>query len=277
MGLRINTNIASINAQRNLHQSNREVQKSISRLSSGERIVNAADDAAGLAIGTNLKAQIRGTRQATRNANDGIAVIQTAEGGMNEVSQILIRLRELSVQAASDTLGDTERGFLDREVQQLKSEVNRIAESTNFNGTPLLNGEASEGTMQFHVGAASGDENIISYEVSDSNVRAGEIGIDGVAVNSREGALDTMDSVDAALDNVNSMRANLGALQNRLQSTVRSLRISTENLSDAKSRVMDTDVAAETANYTKNNILQNAGISTLSQANAAPQNALKLI
>jgi flagellin len=275
MGLRINTNIASLNARRNLQKSNSEVRKSLQRLSSGERIVNAGDDAAGLSISKNLEAQIRGIRAAVRNTNDGVAVVQTAEGAMNEVSNILIRLRELSVQAASDTLGDTERGFLQKEVNQLTTEVNRIAESTNFNGAKLLNGETD--TLVFQVGAFSDESNQIEFNAEETNVRADELGIDGLTLTSRDDARDSMPTIDEAINNVNSMRANLGAIQNRLQSTIRSLRITDENLADAKSRVADTDIAAESANLTKNKILQTAGISTLAQANSAPSQALRLI
>jgi flagellin len=277
MGLRINTNIASLNAQRNLSASNDETRKSLQRLSSGKRITNAGDDAAGLSVSSNLQAQTRGIRQADRYTNDGIAVVQTAEGGLNEVGNILFRLRELSVQAASDTLGDTERGFLDQEVQQLKEEVDRIAESTNFNGAHLLNGEIEDGELHFQVGAFADASNRIIYDADATNVRAEEIGIEDVALESRDEALDSMEVIDDAIENVNSMRANLGAIQNRLQSTVRSLRVADENMSDAYSRIADTDVALESANLVKNQILQQAGIATLASANTAPQSALKLI
>jgi len=277
MGLRINTNVASINSQRQLHQSGDAMKKSLARLSSGQRITNAGDDAAGLSIGTNLEAQIRGIRQATRNANDGIGMVQTAEGGLNEVSNILIRLRELSVQAATDTLSDVERTFLDKEVQQLKSEVDRIAESTNFNGEKLLNGEADDGALHFHVGYFSGEENVISYNTENTVVKTESLGVDGVDIKNREASLDSMGMIDGAIQNVNAMRADLGALQNRLQSSVRSLRITDENMSDARSRIMDTDVAAETAELTKNNILQQAGVAVLAQANTQPKLALNLL
>lgn len=275
MGLRINTNIASLNARRNLANSSEQTRKSLQRLSSGKRIVNAGDDAAGLSISQNLEAQVRGIRAAVRNTNDGIAVVQTAEGGMNEVSNILIRLRELSVQAASDTIGDDERGFLETEVVQLKTEVDRIAESTNFNGAKLLNG--SSDTLNFQVGAFADESNQIQFESSATNVRTEEIGIDGVSLAERDDALDSMEVIDDAIKGVNGMRANLGAIQNRLQSTVRSLRIADENMSDAKSRVADTDVAEESAALTRNQILQQAGIATLAQANAAPNSALRLL
>jgi len=277
MGLRINTNMASINAQRNLTETSSQARKSLQRLSSGERITNAGDDAAGLSISENLEAQIRGIRQANRNANDGIAVVQTAEGGMNEVSNILIRLRELSVQAASDTLGDNERAFLDTEVQQLKSEVDRIAESTNFNGAKLLNGEIPDGVLHFQVGPFGDKSNQIVFDGETANVRTEEIGIDDVSLLERDDALDSMEVIDMAINNVNGMRANLGAIQNRLQSSVRSLGVNEENLSDARSRIADTDVAFESAELVKNQILQQAGIATLAAANSAPQAALRLI
>jgi len=269
--------MASINAQRNLTETSSQARKSLQRLSSGERITNAGDDAAGLSISENLEAQIRGIRQANRNANDGIAVVQTAEGGMNEVSNILIRLRELSVQAASDTLGDNERAFLDTEVQQLKSEVDRIAESTNFNGAKLLNGEIPDGVLHFQVGPFGDKSNQIVFDGETANVRTEEIGIDDVSLLERDDALDSMEVIDMAINNVNGMRANLGAIQNRLQSSVRSLGVNEENLSDARSRIADTDVAFESAELVKNQILQQAGIATLAAANSAPQAALRLI
>ena len=277
MGLRIRTNIASLNAQRNLSDMNFQTGKSLERLSSGKRIVAAGDDAAGLSISQNLDAQLRGYRQAARNANDGISVIQTAEGGLNEVSNILIRLRELTVQAASDTLGNREREFLDAEVQQLKTEVDRIADSTTFNGAQLLNGESEEGILTFQVGAFRGESNQISFDANAANVKVDNIGVDGVSLLDRDSALDSMGSIDEAIYNVNEMRANMGAVQNRLQSTDRALKITAENIASAKSRVSDTDIALESANLVKNQILQQSSVATLAQANNAPKFALRLI
>jgi flagellin len=275
MGLRIATNVPSMAVQRNISNTGEEASKSYARLSSGNRITKAGDDAAGLSISNKLEASVRGMKMAQRNANDGISFVQTAEGGINEVSNILIRLRELSVQSASDTVGDSERGFLNKEVQSLKGEVDRIAKSTNFNGTNLLSGEGK--SLTFQVGAESGEMNRIEFDPSKTNVSAGALGIHGVDLSSKDGALSAMGSLDEAINKVNSNRAELGALQNRLHSTSNTLGISVENLSDARSRIMDTDIAAETSNMAKNNILQNAGIAVLAQANAAPNAAMKLL
>jgi flagellin len=275
MGLRIATNVPSLAVQRNISNVGEEASKSYARLSSGNRITKSGDDAAGLSISNKLEASVRGMKMAQRNANDGISFVQTAEGGINEVSNILIRLRELSVQSASDTVGDTERGFLNKEVQSLKGEVDRIAKSTNFNGTNLLGGEGK--VLTFQVGHESGEMNRIEFDPSKTNVSASALGIHGVDLASKDGALSAMGSLDEAINKVNSNRAELGALQNRLHSTSNTLGIAVENLSDARSRIMDTDIAAETSNMAKNNILQNAGIAVLAQANAAPNAAMKLL
>ncbi len=275
MGLRIATNIPSLTTQRNLQNVGEESAKSYARLSSGQRITRAGDDAAGLAISQNLESQVRGLKQAQRNANDGISMVQTAEGGLNEVSNLLIRLRELGVQAASDTIGDTERGFVNKEYQSLKQEVDRIAQVTNFNGTNLLSGSGKE--LSFQVGTANGELNRINYDPSKSDVRTSTLGISGASVASKSDAENSLSNIDEALRRVNDNRSELGAMQNRLHSSSNSLGISMENLSEAKSRISDTDIAAETSNMVKNQILQNAGISVLAQANAAPNNALKLL
>ncbi|MCR9204052.1 MAG: flagellin FliC, partial [Halobacteriovoraceae bacterium] len=188
MGLRISTNIASQQVQKNLKQVSAKADDSLSKLSSGKRITKAADDAAGLAIATNLEAQTKGLRQATRNANDGISLVQTAEGGLNEVSNILVRMRELTIQASSDTVGENERGFLDQEYQQLVTEVDRISNSTTFNGAQLLNGEGS-GELDFQVGAFDGEQNRITFDSSESNATASAIGISGSGVADKSDAL----------------------------------------------------------------------------------------
>lgn len=275
MGLRINTNVPSLQTQRNLTNVSEEASKSYTRLSSGQRISKSSDDAAGLSISTNLEAQVRGLKQAQRNANDGISLVQTAEGGINEVSNILIRFRELSVQAASDTVGDTERGFINKEIQSLKSEMDRIAMSTNFNGTQLLNGEGKE--LSFQVGTKAGAENHIMFDPRKSDVRAETLGLSSVDVMSRDNATDALGKIDEAIKKVNDNRSDLGAMQNRLHSTGQSLGIATENLSEARSRIADTDIAAETSALVKNNILQSAGVSVLAQANSVPNAALKLL
>lgn len=276
MGMRVTTNIAAINAQRNLVQSQRSIGSSMAQLASGSRINKSADDAAGLAISENLKSQIRSTRQASRNANDGISMIQVAEGGLNEISNIATRLRELGIQAASDTVGDTERGFLNKEVEQLKSEIDRIANVTTWGSTKLLNGDAPK--FDFQVGIYDNpEENRIVFDASANNVTLGNLGLDGIDYSSKEGAQDALALIDTAQTNVNGMRATFGALQNRLTSTVDNLGISEENLSAANSRIRDTDVAMATSETARNNILLQAGTSTLAQANQVNSLALKLI
>jgi flagellin len=275
MGLRIATNVPSLATQRNISNIGEEASKSYARLSSGNRITKSGDDAAGLSISNKLEASVRGLKMAQRNANDGISFVQTAEGGMNEVSNILIRLRELSVQSASDTVGDAERGFLDKEVQSLKGEVDRIAKSTNFNGTNLLSGEGHR--LTFQVGAEAGEMNRIEFDPAKTKVTTDALGISGVSLASKDGALSAMGNLDEAIKRINENRSELGAMQNRLHSTSNTLGISVENLSDARSRIMDTDLAEETSKLAKNNILQQAGISVLAQANSAPNAALKLL
>src|SRR6478735_6244361 len=267
MGLRISTNTTALNAQRQLSGTKLNLDKSLERLASGSRINHAGDDAAGLAISENLRAQVRGMRQAKRNAQDGTSLIQVSEGGLNEVSNILIRLRELAIQAASDTIGDTERQFADREYQSLKEEIDRIANVTNFNGTPLLNGKS--GIFEIQVGTHNNpilDRIVYNGERSDSSLDALKLG--GESVATKQGAQLSLSAIDDALVRVNSIRSDLGAMQNRLQSTINNLAISDENLSAANSRVRDTDMAEEVSEMTKQNILMQAGISVLGQANA---------
>ncbi|WP_374001148.1 flagellin [Bdellovibrio bacteriovorus] len=276
MGLRIGTNVAALNAQKNLYMTQINANRSMARLASGMRINQAADDAAGLAISENLKGQIRGIRQANRNANDGISLVQVAEGSLNEVSNMLIRLRELGVQASSDTIGETERKFLDVEYQQLKSEIQRITESTVFNGYELLNGTG--GMIDIQVGVNNDPfRDRISFNAGAANATVDALGLTAENVSTKEGAQLSLDTIDQALTSVNAIRANFGALQNRLQSTSNNLLIADENLSAANSRIRDTDVAAETSEMTRNNILLQAGVSVLGQANQSQQLALKLL
>ncbi|AFY00108.1 flagellin N-terminal helical domain-containing protein [Bdellovibrio bacteriovorus] len=276
MGLRIGTNVAALNAQKNLYMTNINANRSMARLASGMRINQAADDAAGLAISENLKGQIRGLRQANRNANDGISLVQVAEGSLNEVSNMLIRLRELGVQASSDTIGETERKFLDVEYQQLKSEIQRITESTVFNGYELLNGTG--GMIDIQVGVNNDAfRDRISFNAGAANASIDALGLTAENVGTKESAQLSLGTIDSALTSVNAIRANFGALQNRLQSTSNNLLIADENLSAANSRIRDTDVAAETSEMTRNNILLQAGVSVLGQANQSQQLALKLL
>lgn len=276
MGLRISTNVASLNAQKNLAGTQRGMNQSLARLSSGFRINQAADDAAGLAISENLRGQIRGLRQANRNANDGISLVQVAEGGLNEVSNMIIRLRELAVQASSDTIGDTERKFLDVEYQQLKSEIQRVAEVTKFNGRDLLNGTG--GVIDIQVGTNNDPfKDRISFNASAANAGLDALGLTAESLAEKTAAQTSMDVLDRALVSVNAIRANFGAMQNRLQSTSANIAISDENLSAANSRIRDADIAAESAELTRNNILMQAGVSVLGQANSIANIALKLL
>ena len=276
MGFRISTNIASVNAQRNLNDSQVKIGDSMAKLASGSRINKAADDAAGLAISENLKAQVRSTRMASRNAQDGISMVQTAEGGLNELSSIVTRLRELGIQAASDTVGDTERTFLDKEVQQMKNEMQRIAQVTKWGSTGLLDGTTPQ--FDFQVGINNNDfADRISYNGSENTATIDALGLSGLDYTSKEGAQGALEQLDQAQTNVNGMRANLGALQNRLTSTVTNLGVAEENLSAANSRIRDTDVASATAEMTRNSILLQSATSTLAQANSKDQLALKLI
>lgn len=276
MGLRITTNVSALNAQKNLYMTQINANKSMARLASGQRINQAADDAAGLAISENLKGLIRGLRQANRNANDGISLVQIAEGSLNEVSNMLIRLRELGVQAASDTIGDTERKFLDVEYQQLKSEIQRVTESTQYNGFDLLNGTG--GVIDIQVGVQNDAfKDRISFNAGAANATVEALGLVTESVDSKDMAQRSLSIIDEALTSVNAIRANFGAMQNRLQSTSSNLLIYDENMSAANSRIRDTDVAAESSEMARNNILIQAGVSTLAQANQLPQLALKLL
>jgi flagellin len=276
MGMRINTNVPSLSAQRSLSVNKGKLNDNLRKLSSGERITRAADDAAGLAISENLKAQIRGYRQAKRNANDAISLIQVAEGGLNEISNIVIRLRELSVQSASDTVGETERGFSDIEFQKLKDEIDRISRASDFNGVKLLDG--SGGIMEFQVGI-NNDPTLdrLYYDGNFTNATLASLGLTAESIQTKEGAQSVLKKLDDSLVQINGMRSNLGAMQNRLSSAVNSLSIADENMSAAKSRIRDVDVAEETAAMAKNNILVQAGVSVLSQANQSANAALKLI
>jgi len=276
MGFRINTNVASLQTQNSLNKVNRESQESFSKLSSGSRITKAADDAAGLGISEKLKAEIRSTQQANRNANDGISMVQVAEGGLNETSNILVRMRELSIQSASDTVGDSERGMANLEYQALKSEMERISEVTEFNGKKLLNGDAD--TYEFQIGTTGVEaDSRIGFAASELDSGLESLGVGSVEIGSKEGAQDALSSLDTAIEKVSSQRAILGSLQNRLVSTSNNLQTSAENLSAANSRIRDVDYAEETAKQTRNQILSSAGTSVLAQANMSTQSALKLI
>lgn len=274
MGFSIATNPASIEAQRNLNATQSMLSKSMGRLSTGMRINVAADDAAGLAISENLKAGIRSIGQAVRNANDGVSLLQVAEGGMNETSGILIRMRELAMQASTDTVGNTERGYAQTEFAQLIEEIDRIANTTEYNGTALLDGSAT--ALDFQVGIRNTADDRITVAIDDVTATAG-LGVGALNVSTKAGAQAALTTIDAGIVTVSGARANIGAFQNRLVSTVANLENANVNLSAANSRIRDTDVAAESAALTRNQILTQAGVAVLAQANQAPQFALSLL
>ncbi|MCB9094640.1 MAG: flagellin FliC [Halobacteriovoraceae bacterium] len=277
MGLRIRTNVASLEAQKELRGAARDERKHFARLSSGKRINRAADDAAGLAIASRINATNTGLKQAKRNASNGISMIQVAEGGLNEASNILNRMRELSIQSATDTVGENERGYLDQEFQQLTAEVERIAQSTTFNGAHLIKGDSDLGTVDFQVGAFAGEENRVSWDSEQSDATVDGLGIDSLAVGDKSDARDSIDSIDGAIDKVSSYRATLGSIQSRLTSTINNLESQIVNQDSAKSTIEDVDVAESSAQLASKNVLKQAGIAVLSQANNIPNNALRLL
>ena len=276
MGMRINTNASSLAAQRSLVNNKNALNNNLRKLSTGQRITRASDDAAGLAISENFKSYLRATRQAYRNAGDSISMIQTAEGGLEEISNIIIRLRELAVQTSSDTVGDKERAFSNIEFSQLVDEVKRIAESSSFNGINLLDG--SSGVLEFQIGQKN-DPTLdrLRFDFSQANSTPMSLGLEALDVSTKTGSQTSLANLDNALTRVNGIRARMGATQNRLQSIMNNLSITDENISAANSRVRDLDIAQETADMAKNNILVQSGVSVLSQANNQPSIALKLI
>lgn len=306
MGLRIQTNVQALNAQRNLVTSTESNNQSMEKLASGYRINKAADDAAGLAISEKLKADIRGLNMARKNASDGVSLVQTAEGGLSEVGNILARLRELAVQSSSDTIGNVERGFLNKEYSALKDEIDRITNATEYNGTRLLvgNQEALDPSLvnrsnayplEIQVGKdyfGTVDErgqtnpvNVIRIDLQNLNTNTNESGLNlgkstedgGTRVDSKESAQQSLGTLDAAIQKVAEYRSYLGAIQSRLGSTISNLSVQTENFAAANSRIRDTDFADETAKLTQSNILKQAGVAVLSQANQSPQAALRLL
>lgn len=275
MGMRITTNVAAINTQRHLVNSQRNIQNSMAQLSSGSRINKSADDAAGLAISENMKSQLRSSVQARRNANDGISLVQTAEGGLNEISNITTRLRELGMQASSDTVGDRERSYIDNEVQQLKSEIDRIASTASWNSNKLLDG--STPVFDFQIGINSSMNDVISFDSSQNIATTEALFLDTLDFNTKEGARASLQLLDDAQGSINGMRSNIGALQNRLTSTVDTLAVTEENLAAANSRIRDTDIASTSSEMARNSVLLQAGTATLAQANQTSQLALKLL
>ncbi len=274
MGLRVNTNIAALNAQRNLSSITLRLNSSYRRLSTGLRITTAADDAAGLASSERLRAQIRSLDQAKRNANDGISLVQTAEGSLGEVSNILSRMRELAVQANNGTVSDSDKKTLNEEFSALINEINRIARSTQFNNINLLDGSSSNLTFQVGFGTTGGVDTI---GVSLSPALSTTLGISSLDISSSGNPSAAIAAIDSAINTVSSLRGSLGAVQNRLSSTISNLGVAVENLSAAESRIRDVDVASETARLTRNSILQQAAISVLAQANLSTQGALTLL
>ncbi|MFT6633895.1 MAG: flagellin [Bacteriovoracaceae bacterium] len=276
MGFRIATNVASLTAQRSLSKVSGKEQTTTAQLASGNRITKSSDDSAGLAISEKLRANIRSSQQANRNANDGISMIQVAEGGLDESANILIRLRELAIQSASDTIGNTERGYTNMEFSQLKDELQRISQTTEFNDVKLLDGSSE--SLDFQIGANNDDfEDRIVYDPAKINSGLDALGLESEGVDSKEGAQGSLEKIDSAINTVSGQRAELGALQNRLITTSSNLETSVENMSAANSRIRDVDYAEVTAKNVQNNIMKQAGISVLTQANQTPQQALRLI
>lgn len=274
MALRINSYVPSLAAQRQLTKTAREIEHSQIALASGKRIVNAGDDAAGFAISETLRGQVSGTRQAQSNAENAVSVIQTAEGGLNEQNNILVRLRELAVYSASDTIGDREREFLDKEYQQLTQELDRIAKTTTFGDKKLLEGTGEE--FEFQVGANRDSNNIIRFRL-ESDTTADALGIDGLSISDQDDARDNLEDLDDALANVAEARATFGAMQSRFQYTIDHLALQGDNLDEARSRITDADIAKEVSNLVTNQIRQEAGISVMVQAKQDAQRVLKLI
>lgn len=276
MGMRINTNMLSVNAQRQLRATQSTLAGSNEKLASGSRINKSADDAAGLAISENLNGNIRSLKQAQRNSQDGISFVQVAEGAMNEVGNMIVRLRELSVQSASDTIGGKERGYLDREAQQLKLEIERIAQSTEYNGTNLLNGSGEK--LDFQIGTKNNEFlDRISYNPGETNVTLDNLGLSGIDVSSKEAAQQGLENLDNSFAVLNSNRSNLGALQNRLQSTINNTEVAVENFTAAVSRIKDTDFASVTADMARDTVKTQASTSVLAQANQNTAMALRLV
>lgn len=275
MSLRISTNIASIQGQTALKKSSAETESSQAKLSSGQRITKAADDAAGLAISEKMKAEIRSSRQANRNANDGISLVQTAEGGLNETSTLLSRMKELAMQSATDTLSDSERLLVENEYQAMRSELDRISSNTEFGGRKLLNGQGSQ--LEFQVGLGGQRMNRVTFDAGAIASDSEALGISSSSVVSKDGARDILGKIDSAFNKISSHRAVLGSIQNRLQTSSNNLDIFTENMSASNSRIRDVDFALETANLAKSRVVTDAGTAVLSQANMDPKAALKLL
>ena len=281
MGLRIKTNVESQAAQRLLSTNNTEMSNSMEKLSSGNRINKSADDPAGLAISESLRAKTQGLVQAKRNANDGISLLQTAEGALNETSNMLIRMRELTVQSASDTVGVKERGYLNKEYQQLVQEVDRISESTEFNGRRLLGPQDGKNAVALQIGYNGKESDVLRLQLGDSpdGINTDTLGIKGSAIDGddRDQIAAQLDVLDNGLTTIANTRASIGATQSRLNTAISNNSTTTENMMAARSRIRDVDYAEETAKLTQSRILTQAGLSVLTQANQKPEMALSLL
>ncbi|MEZ0393074.1 MAG: flagellin [Pseudobdellovibrionaceae bacterium] len=274
MGLRINTNLASLAAQRQISLSQRQAEGTMKALASGNRFANRSESSADFSIAEHLRGQIAGIKSGKMNAENAQSFIQVAEGGLNEQNNLLIRMRELAVQAASDTFSDQEREFLNSEFEQLQQEVDRIALTTQFGSQKLLAGESRE--YDFHVGAYGGAENIIKYK-SETNTRAGELGVDGLTVSDKSDARDSLESIDEALTKIASARSGFGAIDARLNSAVNSSGVMVENLEAARSRIADTDIAQAVSDFYRNQAMQQYQVSVLNEANRFPGSVIRLI
>ena len=273
MALVVNTNVASLAAQRNLAINQAQLGRSVERLSSGLRITRAADDAAGLGVSETLRAQIRSINQANRNAGDGISLTQVADGAAATIGSLLSRMRELATQSASGTLGTTERSYLDQEFVSLRSEIDRIATTTEYNCQPLLSG--SSNTFEVFIGFKSGSGNSLNVALADLDVAA--VGLTGASVSTAVAAQSMLANIDSAISAVATARANYGSLQSRFEVAIQNLTVTAENFTAAESRIRDADIAQETSVFTKNQILTQSGIAILAQANSLPQQALALL
>lgn len=274
MSFRISTNSVPLQVSRHLSQAQGQIDRSLAALASGSRVVRAGDDAAGFAISESLRGQLGGTKQAKFNAESAVSLVQTAEGGLNEQNNILVRLRELAVYAASDTIGDDEREFLDTEFQQLASEFDRIAKTTRYGNKSLLTGTGEEFTFQ--VGAFKGEENVIRFTL-DADTTASDVGIDDLDIADQDAALDSLNSLDDAILHVAGTRSTFGAMQSRLQHAIGALEVQAENLDAARGHIVDVNVAEETAKLAQANIQQQAGIAVMAQANMANARAIHLL
>lgn len=276
MSLRIMTNQSAINAQRNLEKTSSRLSSTFEKLSSGSRINYAADDAAGLAISDSLNATIRSLGQAIRNTQDGASLIQVVEGGTAEISNVLMRMRELAMQSASDTVGDRERSLINTEVQELKSEVERVAQTTKYGDKRLLNGE--ESYLEFQVGTQNNpDIDRITWDAGEADFRASSLGIDTVDITEKVGAQESLEILDEGIQRVNGIRAKIGSIQSRLMTTFATGSLYQENLSSARSRIRDTDLALESTNLARETMIRQSGVSVLAQANQTPAVALQLL